>query len=113
MKTGTYAVGSGHNLIIKDTAAKAATTPTEAVLGLTIGTTNDHTGVIHDAHTQVLIHIVQFMTLHTADHLHTGAHQLSQEIAADHTLNHTTGQLRKPCTNLHQSPEDYKVKHIQ
>ena len=52
------------------------------------------------------------MTLHTADHLHIGAHQLTQEIAADHALNQPTGQLRKPCTNLHQNTEDPKVKHI-
>ena len=68
----------GHNLIIKDTTAKTAMTPREAILGPTIGTTNDNTGVIHDAHTQAHIHIILTMTLHTADHLHTGAHQLTK-----------------------------------
>ena len=53
------------------------------------------------------------MTLHTTDHLHTGAHQLTQEITADQPLSHPTGQLRKPHTNLHQSPEDHKVRNIQ
>ena len=65
-------------------------TPTGAILGPTIGTTHDNTGVIHNAHTQVLIHIILAMTLHTVDHLHTGAHQLTQEIAADHALNQKT-----------------------
>ena len=88
-------------------------TPTEAIQGHTIGTTDDITGVIYDDHTQVLIHIILTMTLHTADHLHTGAHQLTQEIAADHTLDQPTGQLRKPHTNLHQNPEEHKVRHIQ
>ena len=52
-------------------------TPTEAILGPTIGTTNNHTEVIHDTHTQVLMHIILTMTLHTAYHLHTGAHLLT------------------------------------
>ena len=88
-------------------------TPTEAILGPIIGTTNNHTGVIHDTHTQVLIHIILTVTLHTADHLHTGAHQLTQEITADYTLSQPKGQLRKPHTNRHQSPEDHKVRHKQ
>ena len=113
MKTSTDAVGPGHNLIIKDITAKTTMTSTEAILGPTIGTTNDNTGGIYDAHTQVLIHIILPMTLHTTEHLHTGAHQLTQEIVADHTLNQPTGQLTKSHINLHQSPEDHKVRHIQ
>ena len=113
MKTGTDAVGPGHNLIIENTTAKTAMTPTETILGPTIGTTNDNTGIIHDAHTRVLIHIILTMTLHTADHLQTGAHQLTQEITADHALDQPTIQLRKPCINLHHNPEDHKVRHIQ
>ena len=87
-------------------------TLTEAIQSQIIGTTDDITGVIHNAHTQVLIHIILIATLHIADHLHTGAHQFSQETAAVHTLNHTTNQLRKPCTNLHHNPGGHKVKHI-
>ena len=51
MKTGTDTVGPGHNLIIEDTTSKTVMNPTEDVLGITIGITNDNTGVIHHAHT--------------------------------------------------------------
>ena len=112
-KTGTDAVGPDQNHIIEDNMTKVTVTPTEAVPGHTTETTADITEVIQNAHTQALIHIIPTMTLHTADHLHTGAHQLPQEITADHTLNQPAGQLRKPHNNLHQNPEDHKVKHIQ
>ena len=36
-------------------------------------------------------------TLHIEGHLHTGAHHLTHKIAADHTLDQATNQLRKPC----------------
>ena len=107
---GTDIVGPDHNPIITDTAAPVNIIPTGAIPGHTKGTTEDIRGVVHNAHTQTLIHIVLTVTLHTADHLYTGAHQLPQEIAADHTLDQPTGQLRKPHTNLHQNPEDHKVK---
>ena len=111
MKTGTDAVGLDHNPIIADTAAKVAMTLTKAVQGQITGTTEDITGVIHDAHTQVFIHIVLITTLHIADYLHTGAHQLTQEIEEDHALIPPTNQLRKAHTNLLYNPKDYKVKH--
>ena len=110
MKTGTNAVGLNHNLIITDTTAKVSMIPTEAVPGHTTGTTDDIIEVVHDAHIQVLIHIILAATLHIADHLHIGALQLTPETAADHTLNQPTNLLRKPCINLH-NPEDHKVKH--
>ena len=112
MKGWTDTVGPGHNLIIKYITTKTAMTK-EAILGPTIGTTNDITRIIHDTHTQVLIHIILAMTLHTTDYPHTGTHQLTQEIAKDYTLGQPTGQPRKPRTNLHQSPEDHKVRHLQ
>ena len=87
-------------------------TLTEVIPGHITGTTEDITGVVHDAHTHILIHIVLTVTLHTTDHLHTGTHQLTPETAADHTLNQPINQLRKPCINLHHIPEDHKVKHI-
>ena len=52
------------------------------------------------------------MTLHTTDHLHTGAHQLTPETTVDHALDQPTNQLGKPHINLHHIPEDHKVKHI-
>ena len=73
MKTGTDAVGLDHNPIIADTTAKVAMTPIEAILGHTTGTTDNSTGVVPNAHTQVLLHIVLAVTLHTVDHLHIGA----------------------------------------
>ena len=51
------------------------------------------------------------MALHTANHLHIGTPQLTPETAADHTLDLPSNQLRKAHTNLHQDPEDHKVKH--
>ena len=68
-------------------------------------------GVIHDAHTQTLISTILAMTLHIEGHLHTGVHQLTQEITADHALSQPTGQLRKPCIRIHHIPEDPKVIH--
>ena len=87
-------------------------TPTEAIPGHTTGTTDDITGVVHDTHTQVLIHIILTVTLHTIDHLHIGALQLTPETTADHTLDQPTNQLRKTPTNICHNPEDHKVKHI-
>ena len=105
--TGTDAIGLDHNPIITDTTAKVTMTPTEAVPGHTTGTTDDITGVVHDAHTQVLIHIIFATTLHTADHLHIGALQLTPETAADHTLDQPTNQLRKASTNLYHNQSTY------
>ena len=85
MKTGTNAVGLDHNHIIKGTTAKVTITPTEAILGHTIRTADDITGVIHNAYTQTLIYTILAVTLHIEGHLH--------EITADHTLNQPTGQL--------------------
>ena len=111
MKTGIDAVGLAKNLIPTGTTAEVNMTPTEAVPGHTTGITDDITGVLHVAHTQVLIHIILTMTLHIADHLPTEALQLTPEITADHILNQPTNAPRKPCTNLHYIPEDHKVKH--
>ena len=112
MKTGTDTVGLDHNPIIADTIAKVAMTSTEAVPGNTTGTTDNITGVVHDAHTQVLIHIIHAVTLHTTDHLHIGALQLTPETTADHTLDQPTNWVRKACTNLHHNTVDHKVKQI-
>ena len=92
-KTGTDAVGLDHNPIIADTTAPVNMTSAEAVPGQITETTENITGVVYDTHTQVLIHIILAMTLHTADHLHTGGHQLTPETAADHNLNQSTNQL--------------------
>ena len=73
-KTGTDAVGLDHNPILADTTAKIDMTLTEAIPGHITGTTGDITGVLHNGHTQTLIHIILTMTLHTKDHLHIGAH---------------------------------------
>ena len=112
MKTGTDTVDLDHNPIITDTTAKVAMIPTEASPGHTTGTTDNITGVVPNAHTQVPIYIVPTMRLHTIDHLHTGALQLIPETAADHALDQPTNQLRKAHTNLLHNPEYHKVKHI-
>ena len=111
MKTGTNAVDPDHNCIIKDTTANVAITPTEAILGHTIVTENTITEVIHNAHTQTFIYTILTMTPLIEGHLHTGAHQLTHEIAADHALNQPTGQLRKPHIRIHQFSEHPKVIH--
>ena len=86
MKTGTDAVGLDHNPIITYTA-KVAMIPTEAVICNITGSTDNITGVVHNTHTQGLIHIILTTTLHTADHLLIGALHLTPEATADHTLN--------------------------
>ena len=111
MKTGTNAVDPDHIHIMEDTTSKVTITPTEAVLGHTIGTADDITRGIHDAHTQTIIYTVLAMKLHIEGHLHTGAHQLTHEITADHALDQPTGQLRKPHIRIHHIPEDPKVIH--
>ena len=87
-------------------------TPAEAIPGHTTGITDAITGVVHNAHTQTLIHIILTTTLHITGHLPTEGHQLNPEITADHTLDQPTNPPRKPNTNLHHIPEDHKVKHI-
>ena len=111
MKTGTNAVDPDHNHIIKDTTAKVTIIPTEAVLGHIMGTEDDITEVIHDAHTQILISTILAKTPHIEGHLHIGVHQFTHGIAADHTPDQHTGQLRKPHIRIHQIPEDPKVTH--
>ena len=112
MKTGTDTVDPDHNHIIKDTTAKVAITPTEAIPGHSIGTTDDITRVIHNTHTEVLICTILTTTPYIKDHLHTGAHQPTQNTTAYHSLGQPTNQCRKPCIKIHHIPEDSKVKHI-
>ena len=87
-------------------------TPTEAIPGHTTGIADNITGVVYDAHTQPLTHIVLTMTLHITDLLHIEALQHTQEITADQILNQPTKPPRKPHTNLHHIPGDHKAKHI-
>ena len=96
-KTGTDAVGLDHNPIIRDTTAKLTMIPTEAIPGHTTGTTDNIIGVVPDTNTQVLIHIILTVTLHTSDHLHIGALQHTPETTSDHALDQPTNQLRKAC----------------
>ena len=70
-KTGTNAVDPDHNHIIENTAAKITINPTEAILGHSKGTADDITGVIHNAHTQMLISTILTAILHIKSHLHT------------------------------------------
>ena len=69
-------------------------TPTEAIPGHTPGITADITGVVQDAQTQTLIHIILAAILHIADHLHIEALQFTPEIAADHAPNQPTNPPR-------------------
>ena len=112
MKTGTDTVGLDHNPILTDITAKVTTTPSEAIPGHTTGITDDITGVVHNTHTQVLIHIIPAATLHITDHLPTEALQLTPKISVDHTPDQPTNPPRKPHTNLYHSSKDHKGKHI-
>ena len=112
MKTGTDAVSLDLNLILTDITAKVIMIPTKAIPGHTTGITDGLTEVVHDAHTQLLTHIVLAMMLHITDYLHIEALQLTPEITADHTINQPTNLPRKPYTNLHHIPGDHKAKHI-
>ena len=58
MKSGTDAVGLGHNPILTDTTVEDAMTPTEASPGHTTGTADAIAGVLPDAHTQMSIHML-------------------------------------------------------
>ena len=113
MKKGTNTIGLDHNPIITDTTAKVTMIPTEAFPGHTTWTTDNITGVVHDSHTKVLIHIIPATTLHTANHLHIGVLQLTPETTADHALDQPTNWQRRAHTYLHHNPDDHKVNHIQ
>ena len=76
--------------------------PTDAIPGHIIETIDVTTGVLHDALTPVLI--IPTVTPHIADHLHTGAHQLTLGTTADHDPIWHSNQVRKPCTNFHPVP---------
>ena len=75
-------------------------TPTEAVQGHTTEMKDDITEVVHDSHTHPLTPIILTVTLHIAYHLDIEAHQLTPEIAADHTLDQHKKPTRK---SSHQS----------
>ena len=112
MKIGTDAVCLDHNPIIAYITAKVIMTPTEAILGHTTGMTDTITGVVHDTHTQTLIHIILTTTLHITDHLFSEALQFTTETTSDHAPNQPINPPRKPHTNLCHIPEDHKIKHI-
>ena len=112
MKKGTDTVCLDLNPILTDITAKVILTPTEAVPDHTTGITDDITGVVHDAHTHTLTHIILAMTLHITDHLPIEALQLTPEITADHALDQPTNPPIKPYTNLHHVSGDHKAKYI-
>ena len=89
--------------------------PTEAIPGHIIEIIDIIIGVCHDAITPVLI--IPAVTPHIADHLPTGAHQLTHRTTADHDPIQHTNQVRKPCINLHPIPAELKancmIKEIQ
>ena len=66
---------------------------TENVPGHIAETIDIATGVLHDVLTLVIT--VPAMTPHIADRLHTGAHQLTLGIRADHIPIQHTSQVRE------------------
>ena len=73
MKENIHAVHPDHNLILADTIAEAAVTPTETVPGNTTGTVNAITGVLPGAHTPMPIYIALAKTSHIEDYSCTEA----------------------------------------
>ena len=84
--------------------------PSEDIPGHIIETINITTGVFHDALTPVLI--IPAVTPHITDRLHTGVHQLTLGIRADHIPIQHTNQVNKLCINLQCIPADLKTSHM-
>ena len=80
---------------------------TEDVPGHIIETIDVATGVLHDVPTLVII--IPTMTPHITDHLHTGAHQPTLGIRADHVPIQHTNQVSKLCINLQHMPADLRT----
>ena len=77
-----------------------------------MGSTEDATGVVHDAHTPPLTTITPAMTHHIADHLHIEALPLTLQITAGHALDQPKHPPEKVCTNPLLTPTDHEAKHI-
>ena len=89
--------------------------PTGTIPGHIIETIDITIGVLHNSLTPVLI--IPTVTPHIADHLHTGAHELTLGTRADDGPIQHTNQVRKPCINLQCIPAELKtncmIKEIQ
>ena len=82
----------------------------EAIPGHIIETVDVTIGVLCNILTPLLI--IPAVTPHIADHLHTGAHQLTLRTRADHDPVQHTNQVRKACINLQCIPADLKMNHM-
>ena len=109
-RTDTDTADQGFNPIPADIAATVATIHTEDIPGHNIETMDITTGILHDALTPVII--IPTVTPHITDHLHTGPHQLTLGIRADHIPNQRTNQVSKLCLNLQWIPADLKTSCI-
>ena len=103
MKANTDAVGPDHNLILTDTMAEAAVTPTETVPGHITGTVDAITGALPSTHTPMPIHTTLAKTPHIKDHPHTEVLQLTLETTADHDLDQHINQPGRPHTKIHHN----------
>ena len=101
MKANTDAVGPDHNLILTDTIAEAAMTPTETIRGHVTGTVDAIIGVLPGAHTPLPIHTALAKTPHIKDHPCTEAFQLTLDTTADHDLDQHINQPGRICTKIH------------
>ena len=99
MKTGTDVVSLGLNTILTDITARAIMTPTEAIHSHTTGITDDITGVVHDAHTQPLTHIILAMTLH---HHRSSTHKSSSASSRDCSRSHSQSAYKPTKKTSHQ-----------
>ena len=114
-RTDTDTADQGLSPIPTDIAATVTMIHTEDIPGDIIETIDITTGVLHNGLTTVII--IPTMTPHITDHLHTGAHQLTLRIRADHVPIQCTNQVSKLCLNLQHIPADLKtsciIKEIQ
>ena len=112
MKIDTGTADPDHTPIPIILKAQSIMIHTEATLDHTRGSTEDTTGVAHNAHTPTLTTINPAVTCHIADHLHIEALPLTPEITAGDTLNQPTHPLEDFHINPLHAPANNKAKCI-
>ena len=109
-RTDTDTADQGLTPVPADITTTVTTICTEDIPGHIIETIDITTGVLHDAHSPVII--IPAMTPHIIDYLCTGAHQLTPRIRADHLPVQQTNQVSKLCIHLQHIPADLKMSCI-
>ena len=110
-RTDTDIVDQDHSPILTDIAVTVAMIHTEDIPGHIIETIDITTGVLHNVSTPVII--VTPMTPHITDCLHTGAHQSTLGIRADHIPIQHTNKVSQALhkSSMHPSRPQDKSHH--